>query len=160
MKRRSLADAQCPVARTLDIVGDPWTLLIVRDAMWGRRRFNEFQESLGIPRTTLTSRLALLVDAGVFTMRTYQDNPVRHEYVLTEKGRSHSPVIISLMAWGDRWGGFDEPPVELVDRDDGHTVEPVMIDRVTGRTVEETRIRMRRRAESDGSADLLHRQDQ
>ena len=74
MKRRSLADAQCPVARTLDIVGDPWTLLIVRDAMWGRRRFNEFQESLGIPRTTLTSRLALLVDAVGDVMELTEDN--------------------------------------------------------------------------------------
>ncbi|MEL6891712.1 MAG: helix-turn-helix domain-containing protein [Actinomycetota bacterium] len=144
MRRRSLADVNCSVARALDVVGDPWTLLIVRDLFWGRHRFNEFQESLGIPRTTLTARLAALVDAGVLETRPYQDHPPRHEYHLTDKGRALRPVVISLLSWGDEWSGFEQPPVELVDRSDDHVIDPVMVDRVSGQPVDALQIEIRR----------------
>ena len=145
MRRRSLADVNCSVARALDVVGDPWTLLIVRDLFWGRHRFNEFQDSLGIPRNTLTARLAALVDAGVLETRPYQESPPRHEYHLTDKGRALGPVVISLLTWGDEWSDIGEPPVELVDRSDQHVIDPVMIDRVSDRPVAELHLEPRHR---------------
>lgn len=151
MKRRSLAGVDCPVARTLDIVGDPWTLLIVRDALRGHQRFSEYQDSLEIPPTTLAARLSLLVDSGVLRTEQYQDSPARHSYHLTEKGRALAPVIITLLSWGNEWAGFDQSPIELVDQADGHAIEPVLIDRVTGTPLEHTRVLLRRRAQATPS---------
>ncbi len=141
MRRKSHADMNCSVAQALDIVGDPWTLLIVRDALWGFRRFNDFQERLGIPRNTLTTRLAHLVDAEVVTKEPYQDNPERFEYRLTEKGRALAPVIVSLLTWGDAWAGLPEPPLALTDRDTGQTLRPLLIDEITGRPLDSIAVR-------------------
>ncbi|HSL59565.1 MAG TPA: helix-turn-helix domain-containing protein [Acidimicrobiales bacterium] len=137
MRRKSLATMRCSVARTLDVVGDPWTLLIVRDALFGFRRFDDFVERLGIPRTTLSQRLGALVDAGVLETRTYQDRPPRHEYVLTTKGRALQPVIISLLRWGDEWAGLAEPPVVLVDRSSGRPLSLEYVDTASGRPLSE-----------------------
>lgn len=140
MKRTSLDHMNCSIAQTLDVVGDPWTLLIVRDAMFGLRRFEQFHESLGLPRTTLSSRLATLVDHGVMERRAYQQHPERFEYVLTPKGRALNGVMIAMLQWGDRWSGLPEPPVTLIDADRDEPVEPLLIDRVTGRPLSELRI--------------------
>jgi DNA-binding HxlR family transcriptional regulator len=131
MRRKSYADMNCSVARALDVVGDPWTLLVVRDLFWGFHRFDEIQQRLGIARNTLTDRLALLVDQGVAERVRYQDNPNRYEYRLTRKGRALRPVIWSLMEWGDAWSGIEQPPVRLVDGETGRTISPLLVDAET-----------------------------
>ena len=139
MRRTSFASMPCPVARSLDVLGDAWTLLIVREALAGARRFDDFVEILGIPRTTLTSRLNGLVDAGVFTKRRYEDSPPRHEYVLTEKGVALRTIVVSLLQWGEEWGEWpaEGSPVELRDRQTGQRLWFDQIDRETGRRIDE-----------------------
>lgn len=102
-RRTSLEDSTCAIAQALDVVGDWWTLLIVRDAARGVHRFDELQRELGMSRKVLTERLRLLVEAGVLTRVPYQDRPVRHEYRLTPRGRALLPVLVALQDWGDSW---------------------------------------------------------
>ncbi|WP_040493017.1 winged helix-turn-helix transcriptional regulator [Ilumatobacter nonamiensis] len=141
MRRASFADMHCSVARALDVVGDPWTLLVMRDLFRGHHRFEEFHNSLGIARNTLTSRLNTLVAEGVVERREYQARPPRFEYHLTTKGRAFNGVVIALMKWGDEWSGFDEPPVHLIDDDTGKPIDPVLVDRRTGTPLTELRVR-------------------
>src|SRR5262249_19404839 len=101
--KAEFSDWPCSLARTVDVFGDSWTLLIVRDALQGLARFDEFKRSLNVAGNTLSDRLGRLVDAGVMTKRFYQDNPPRYEYLLTEKGRDFFPVLTGMLAWGDRW---------------------------------------------------------
>ena len=105
---------ECSIQRTLDLVGDRWTLLILRDLFRGVRRFSRIQEDLGIARNLLTDRLATLVDADIVEKVPYQERPVRHEYRLTEKGRALSPALLALMRWGDRYVSGGLAPTELV----------------------------------------------
>ncbi len=115
MRRTSLADFNCSVARTADIIGEWWTPLIIRDAFYGRRRFEDFQRSLGLARNVLAARLARLVETGIMERQRYQEHPVRDEYVLTVKGRDLFPIIAAMLAWGDRWAsGEAGPPLLLV----------------------------------------------
>lgn len=100
MRRKSLAEDRCPVARTLDRVGDPWSMLILRDAGFGSIRFDQFVESLGIAPNMLTRRLESLVEAGMLERRLYSEKPPRHEYVLTARGRDFQPVLQALKAFG------------------------------------------------------------
>jgi DNA-binding HxlR family transcriptional regulator len=102
MRRKSFTDDRCPVARTLDRVGDPWSILILRDAGFGKTRFDEFEESLGIAPNMLSRRLASLVEAGMLERRPYSEKPERFEYVLTPQGRDFQPVLSALKAFGDR----------------------------------------------------------
>ncbi|MGW1405812.1 winged helix-turn-helix transcriptional regulator [Streptomyces sp. NPDC002403] len=102
-QRTSLADADCAIAQALDVVGDWWTLLIVRDTARGVHRFDALQQELGVSRKVLTERLRLLVDAGVLFREPYQDRPPRYEYRLTPRGRALLPVLIALQDWGDTW---------------------------------------------------------
>jgi DNA-binding HxlR family transcriptional regulator len=102
MKRKRFDAMPCPIARTLDIVGEWWTLLIVRDALVGARRFEQFKES-GIADNILSARLDLLVREGILQRRRYQEHPPRFEYLLTGKGRDLLPVVVSLGAWGLKW---------------------------------------------------------
>ncbi|MFI6940770.1 winged helix-turn-helix transcriptional regulator [Streptomyces sp. NPDC050418] len=102
-RRTSLGDADCAIAQALDVVGDWWTLLIVRDSARGAHRFEELQRELGMSRKVLAERLRLLVDAGVLDKVPYQERPVRHEYRLTSRGRALLPVLIALQDWGDTW---------------------------------------------------------
>lgn len=143
MRRAPLDHMHCSVAQTLDVVGDPWTLLIVRDALFGITRFDEFRRSLGIPRATLTARLDTLVEHGAMERRRYQERPQRHEYVLTEKGRDLRRVIVSMLQWGDTWSPLPEPPVTLIDADTGAEIHPVYIDAVSGRPLTELRVTRR-----------------
>jgi DNA-binding HxlR family transcriptional regulator len=108
-------NTRCSIASTVQIVGDRWSLLILRDAFRGIRRFDEFQSDLGIARNLLTDRLAKLVDHGIFDKVAYQERPVRYEYRLTRKGIELSPSLVALMKWGDTWMvGDNGPPVVLV----------------------------------------------
>ncbi|MFJ4779613.1 winged helix-turn-helix transcriptional regulator [Streptomyces sp. NPDC088762] len=102
-QRTHLGDADCSIAQALDVVGDWWTLLIVRDTARGLHRFDELQGELGVSRKVLAERLKLLVEAGVLTREPYQERPVRHEYRLTPRGRGLLPVLIALQDWGDQW---------------------------------------------------------
>lgn len=102
-RRTDLGDANCAIAQALDVVGDWWTLLIVRDCARGVHRFDELQRELGMSRKVLAERLKLLVDAGVLAREPYQERPVRHEYVLTPRGRALLPVLVALQDWGDAW---------------------------------------------------------
>ncbi|MEM7323985.1 MAG: helix-turn-helix domain-containing protein [Actinomycetota bacterium] len=156
MKRKSYADMNCSIARTLDIVGDPWTLLVVRDMFWGFHRFEEFQKRLGIARNTLTDRLNVLVDHGIATKVAYQDNPTRHEYRLTPKGRALHPVIVTLMSWGDQWSGIEEPPVQLVEVPSGRVVSAILVDAETGEPLENLRVRAKPVAEVSDEPDTAN----
>ena len=111
MKRSSVSHMNCSVARTLDIVGEWWTLLIVRNLLLGQRRFEEIQSDLGIARNILSDRLTTLVARGIVDRVRYMEHPERFEYTLTEKGRDLFPVIAALMQWGDRWAAPDGPPM-------------------------------------------------
>lgn len=116
-------DPACSIQRTLDVIGDRWTLLILRDVFRGVRRFSQIQEDLGIAKNLLTDRLGALVAAGVVEKVPYQDRPVRHEYRLTEKGRALSPALVALMRWGDEWCSDGVAPTELVHDGCGTRVE-------------------------------------
>lgn len=114
MERKTFSDMHCSVAQCLEIVGEWWTLLIVRDAFLGITRFDQFQERLGISRNILTQRLTRLVDHGVLEKRRYSEHPPRHEYRLTTKGRDLWPVLTALRQWGDEHAAPDGPPLQIV----------------------------------------------
>jgi len=128
--KRNLSAWPCSVARSLELVGDAWSALILRDAFHGLRRFDDFHNSLGLARNTLSDRLNKLVEGGLLSRRPYQNNPPRNEYVLTEKGKDFFPVLAALLAWGDRWlDGGDGAPVTLHHKAHLH---PLRISMVCG----------------------------
>lgn len=133
MKKKRIGDTQCPIARGLERVGEWWSILILRDALHGFTRFDQFQQSLGIAPNMLTRRLASLVKSGLLERRLYNQRPPRYEYVLTEKGRDFRPVILSLMAWGNRHFTPEGKALLLVDAKTGKPAEPILTDRVTGK---------------------------
>ena len=134
VKRTSLASADCPIARALDVIGDWWSLLIIRDALLGRRRFGEFQKSLGLAKNILTTRLRTLVDRGILEMAPASDGSAYQEYVPTPKGRGIFPILVALRQWSEE---FDEHPEEiatlLVDRDSGRPVKKLELRASDGR---------------------------
>jgi DNA-binding HxlR family transcriptional regulator len=133
MRRTSYADMRCSIAQSLEIVGEWWTLLILRDSFFGVRRFDDFVERLGIARNVLTDRLNTLVDAGVLERRAYDQARGRCDYVLTDKGRALWPVMATLRQWGDEWIlGAGNEPVLLEHRDHGHFTTVKMICDVCG----------------------------
>jgi DNA-binding HxlR family transcriptional regulator len=119
---RTYEDQNCSIARSLELIGERWTLLIVRDAFLGIRRFDEFQENLGLSRGVLAGRLNRLVEAGILERRIYQERPERYEYRLTEKGRDLWPVTIGLLRWGDRYFAENGPPRLVLHRGCGGEV--------------------------------------
>ncbi|MDX2011000.1 MAG: helix-turn-helix domain-containing protein [Myxococcaceae bacterium] len=132
MRRTRFQDWPCSVARTVDLLGDWWTPLVLREAFYGVRRFDDFQQGLGVARNILTERLTRLCDEGLLRKEPYSDAPLRHEYRLTDKGRAFFDVILVMMRWGDDWlSGDAGAPIELVDRATGRLVEPVVVDRHT-----------------------------
>ncbi len=142
MRRTRFNDWPCSVARAVDILGDWWTPLVLRDAFYGLRRFDDLQASLGIGRNVLAERLRRLVDEGILERKMYERHPPRFEYRLTEMGRDLSGVICALMRWGDDWLADKKgPPVELVDRETGRRVKPVIVDEETGEPIDMRRIR-------------------
>jgi DNA-binding HxlR family transcriptional regulator len=114
MRRTSLRDRNCSIAQCLEVTGDWWTLLILRDVFLGVRRFDGLQADLGISRNVLARRLDQLVADEILERRPYSDAPPRAEYVLTEKGRDLWPVLSAMRQWGDRWAAPAGPPVEVV----------------------------------------------
>ena len=112
-------DENCSIARTLELVGERWTLLIIRQALLGTRRFDEFQSELGIARNVLSTRLERLVEAGILRRSLYEERPKRYEYRLTKKGTDLWPVLMAMLQWGDRYEAPEGPPVVIEHRDCG-----------------------------------------
>ncbi|RFU41814.1 transcriptional regulator [Actinomadura logoneensis] len=142
VRRTRLDGSACPVARSVDAIGDWWSLLIVRDAFDGSRRFGEFQRSLGVAKNILSARLRALVDAGILDLVPASDGSAYREYALTAKGRDLFPVIVALRQWGERHSfAPGEAHSELLDRD-GRPLAPIEIRDADGRPVgpEETRV--------------------
>ena len=127
MERKSFSQMDCSVAQCLEVVGEWWSMLIVRDAFLGVTRFDDFQHRLGISRNVLQQRLRHLVDAGVFVRVPYRDHPPRSEYKLTQKGRDLWPVLTTMRQWGDRYAAPSGPPVEVVHTTCGHASDAVLI---------------------------------
>ena len=146
VKRTSLEGADCPIARSLDAIGDWWSLLIIRDALLGRRRFGEFQKSLGLAKNILASRLRTLVDRGILETAPASDGSAYQEYVLTPKGRGIFPIMVALRQWTEE---FDERPDEiatiLVDREKGKPVRKLELYSQDGRLLGEADIALKQR---------------
>ena len=117
------ATQTCSIQRTLDLVGDRWTLLILRDLFRGVRRFSQLQADLDIARNLLSDRLTRLTEANIVERVPYQDRPVRYEYILTKMGRDLSPSLLALMRWGDQWCNKGEPPTVLIHAACGSPLE-------------------------------------
>jgi DNA-binding HxlR family transcriptional regulator len=134
MKRKCLDKSKCPIARTLDVVGDWWSLLIVRDAFLGKRRFGEFQKSLGLAKNILCVRLQKLVAHGILTTGPASDGSAYEEYRLTDKGHSLYLVLVALRQWGER-NLFEKGEIDLVlvDRETGQPVRPLELRSQDGR---------------------------
>jgi DNA-binding HxlR family transcriptional regulator len=147
VRRTRFDEAECPIARVTDLFGDWWTPLVLRDAMYGITRFADFQHELGVSRAVLTQRLTRLVDEGLLDRVPYQDRPVRHEYVLTDKGRAAWDVLAAMWRFGEDhlWEGDEAPFLELAFRDTEEPVRPVVVDEGTGRRVGLDQITVRRR---------------
>ena len=142
MRRASFQDLNCSVAQTLEVVGDWWSLLIVRELLFGLARFDDIQRRLGIARNTLTDRLNWLSEHRVVARVPYGDSGNRCEYRLTEKGRDLQPVLLALLAWGDRWGATSEqPPLQPTDSN-GDPIELRIVNVRTGRRVPRDKVRM------------------
>jgi DNA-binding HxlR family transcriptional regulator len=137
MQRKSFGNMPCPIARSLERVGEWWSILILRDALHGFTRFDQFQRSLGIAPNMLTRRLNALVEAGLLERRRYNERPPRDEYVLSARGRDFRPVIVALLTWGNMHFAPEGASVLLVDARTGLAAEPILVDRVTGRPLEE-----------------------
>jgi DNA-binding HxlR family transcriptional regulator len=136
MRRTSLKTANCPVARSLDVIGDWWSLLIVRDALRGLRRFGQFQKSLGLAKNILTVRLRALVADGIMELVPASDGSAYQEYVLTEKGRGLLPVLVALRQWGMACFPDGGPwASELVDRQTGRPIKMLELRAEDGRTL-------------------------
>jgi DNA-binding HxlR family transcriptional regulator len=137
MKRTSLDGDDCPIARSLDAIGDWWSMLIIRDALLGRRRFGEFQKNLGLAKNILAARLRMLVDQGILKLAPASDGSAYQEYVLTDKGRGIFPILVALRQWSE---AFDDRPEDiatiLVDRRCGRPVRKLELRAEDGRLLE------------------------
>jgi DNA-binding HxlR family transcriptional regulator len=135
VKPKSFGNMQCPIARSLERVGERWSILILRDAFQGLTRFDQFQRSLEIAPNMLTRRLNTLVDSGLLARRRYSQRPPRYEYVLTERGRDFRPVLWALLAWSNKHFCPEGKSVVLVNSKTGVEAEPVLVDRLSGQHV-------------------------
>jgi DNA-binding HxlR family transcriptional regulator len=137
MRRTSFRGMDCPIARSLERVGEWWSMLILRDAFAGLARFDEFETSLGIAPNMLTRRLQALVKSGMLEKRRYSARPLRYEYVLTAQGRDFRPVLLALLAYGNRHFAPEGASVMVVEAATGAPAEPHIVDRRTGRALAE-----------------------
>ncbi|AVH54758.1 transcriptional regulator [Streptomyces dengpaensis] len=152
MRRTALGAAPCPVARSLDQIGDRWSLLIIRDALDGVRRFNEFQKHLGLARNILSSRLAKLVSHGILRLQPASDGSAYQEYVLTEKGESLRLVLNALHQWGgDFLFTLDEEPPPLVKKSTGERVARLEMTLPSGRVLHPSEVTVLRPESATGS---------
>jgi DNA-binding HxlR family transcriptional regulator len=143
MQRTSFADMECNIARSVEQIGDGWSLMILRNALLGARRFQEFEATLGAPPTTLARRLQTLTERGFFVRREYESHPPREEYQLTQKGLDFLPVLLTLAAWGGRWLSPGGAPLELVDPESGAAIEPMLVDARTSQALVPGRVGVR-----------------
>jgi DNA-binding HxlR family transcriptional regulator len=163
VRRTRFDEWDCPIARVTDLMGDWWTPLVLRECFYGHRRFDEFVDALGIPRPVLTQRLGRLVDEGLLEKRQYEERPPRSEYRLTDKGRAFWDVLAAMWRWGMDWQwSEDDLPLQLVDRETGAEIVPVVVDATTGEPMDIRKLRLRLRkptdpARTDAPRDLLRR---
>jgi len=155
MKAKSFSGMRCSMAGALEVVGDRWALLLIRDLSLGLRRYDELRASTGIPPATLAARLTHLVEGGLVERVRYQERPPRDEYRLTDRGRDLWKVTVALREWGDRWdaSGFGVP-MEMVDRHTGRPLRLTLVDAETGETVPIERAMMRPGPDAD---EAVHR---
>jgi len=132
---------ECSVARTLEIVGEKWALLAVREVFLGNRRFDEMARRTGAPRDTLAARLRSLVAAGILERRQYRERPARHEYRLTEAGRDLYPVILTLTRWGDQHLAGDAGPPMAFEHACGHRLVPAVVCEACGEPADTRTVR-------------------
>jgi DNA-binding HxlR family transcriptional regulator len=138
MQRKNFGTMRCPIARSLERVGERWSILILRDALHGVTRFDDFQKGLGIAPNMLARRLNALVEAGLLERRRYCERPPRDEYVPTPRARDFRNVLIALLAWGNRHFAPEGASVLLIDTETGAAVDPILVDRTTGRPISDT----------------------
>lgn len=145
MKSKSFAGMRCSIAGALELIGDRWALLVIRDLSLGLRRYDDLRASTDIPAATLSARLMHLIDGGIVDRVRYQERPPRYEYYLTAKGSDLWTVCIALREWGDRWdaSGFGASPVETFDRETGRPLKLAIVDAETGQSVPPGRIELR-----------------
>ncbi|HEY1413842.1 MAG TPA: helix-turn-helix domain-containing protein [Rhodopila sp.] len=149
MQHASFAAMDCPIALSLERVGEWWSILILRDVFHGRTRFDQFRKSLGIAPNILSRRLHGLVEAGLLTKSRYSEHPPRDEYRLTERGRDFRPVLWALLAWGNKHFMPEGQALPLMDAATGLPVEPVMVDANTGKQMDQAVFRSIRRPPSN-----------
>jgi DNA-binding HxlR family transcriptional regulator len=137
MDTDKLSSGPCSISRGLALVGDTWSVLILRDASRGMTQFDQFRTSLGIAPNILSRRLKALTEAGVLEKRRYSERPPRDEYVLTQAGREFLPIMAALGEWGRRYNGGGAPMSHLVDDETGERVRAVVIDETTGKRLDE-----------------------
>ena len=144
MKAKSFAGMNCSIAGALELIGDRWALLVIRDLSLGLSRYDELRASMGIPAATLATRLKHLEAAGIVERVPYQERPPRDDYRLTRKGRDLWKVTLALREWGDRWdaNGLGAPTVESVDRETGRPLKLALVDAETGEPVPPGRLRL------------------
>lgn len=144
MRRTSFSDMSCSIARCLEQVGDWWTLLIVREAFFGTRRFGEFQSHLGIAPNVLSARLHGLVQHGILQAVAQSENGRVLDYRLTDKGRDLFPIVIAMLQWGDRHAPAPEgPPAQIVDRENGRPIAALQVRSDDGRVLQARDVRVR-----------------
>jgi len=133
MTRTSLEHFNCSLARTVDIIGDKWMLLIIRDAFYGVQSFSEFQERLGLAKTVLSSRLQTLIDEGILKKVQTKPDVDRYIYKLTQRGRDLFPVVVSLVQWGDKWiFGAGNEPVSILDKEQKAPIQSIGVQARSG----------------------------
>lgn len=152
MEHKSLADNPCPIARGLEHVGEWWSILILRDALRGHTRFDQFQKSLPIAPNMLTRRLSTLVESGLLAKRQYSAKPPRFEYALTEAGIDFQPVIAAMFAWGQKHYGPDVPRSQFVNRVSGEAAEPIVMDNKSGLPLDTTNFAFTRIAAAEAAS--------
>lgn len=134
MRRSRFDHMPCPVAQALDLVGDSWNVLILREAFYGSSRFEQFSAHLGIASNVLTRRLRSLVDSGLLERSRYNDHPPRYEYLLTDTGRELRPVLLTLLQWGQRHAA-GSGAVQLIDTRNGQPVQIALVDAESGEPI-------------------------
>ena len=144
MRHTHLADEHCAIARSVAVLGERWTFVILRQAFMGARRFEDYQRGTGIARNILTDRLKALVEHGILERRPYASHTKRtlHEYRLTQKGRDLYPILVTMMEWGNRYGGFEAgPPIELVHETCGQVTTPHLVCSECGEPIDARQMR-------------------
>ena len=145
MKAKSFAGMRCSIAGALELIGDRWAFLVIRDLSLGLRRYDDLRASTAIPAATLAARLKHLTTTGIVERVRYQERPPRDEYRLTPKGRDLWKVSVALREWGDKWdaSGFGQPTIEMVDRETGKPLTLALVDAETGEAVPRDRVQLR-----------------